>query len=185
MTTEEYCLRPARRHDIDRIQQMQRASMTALGAGHYSAAQIAAALAHVPLTDAALIDEGHFFVIEEAGRGLVATGGWSRAQPGYAAHQKRPVPSTGHGGATVRQVFVHPARARRGLGACILRLIEADATAAGIDRLTLSATLAGVPLYRARGYIETGAADILLPGGVPFPLLGMAKHLAPGMPLAA
>lgn len=37
----------------------------------------------------------------------------------------------------------------------------------------------------ARSHVETGAADILLPRGVPFPLLGMVKHLAPGMPLAA
>jgi GNAT superfamily N-acetyltransferase len=185
MKAQHLVLRLAREGDIEAVQALQRNSLGALTQGFYSPRQIAAAVAYVPLTDAALIAEGHFFVLEEPGFGLVATGGWSLARPTYEAFRSAVQDGSAEATAKVRHIFVHPERARRGLGSRVMRSVEADAAAAGQPRLAMAATLSGVPLYRKIGYAETGDAGITLPGGVHFPLVAMAKALKPTVSLAA
>jgi hypothetical protein len=39
------------------------------------------------------------------------------------------------------------------------------------------ATLPGVPLYRACGYVDVEPFDVILPDGVPLPCIRMTKEL--------
>ena len=73
-------------------------------------------------------------------------------------------------------MYTHPNFTRRGVGRLILSLCEEAARAEGFTRAELMATRAGEPLYRACGYmpIERTSDDR---GGVPVPLLRMAKTL--------
>src|SRR3546814_2349349 len=76
-------------------------------------------------------------------------------------------------------MFTDPAFPRRGVGRAVLARCEDEARAAGFGRAELMATLAGEPLYRARGYAaidRTVAAPI---DGIAAPLVRMAKALTP------
>ncbi len=69
-------------------------------------------------------------------------------------------------------MYTAPAFARRGVGRLILSLCETAAASEGFGRVQLAATLAGVPLYAACGYV----AGEVIPAGVP--LLGMTKEVS-------
>ena len=55
--------------------------------------------------------------------------------------------------AKIRAFFVDPASARRGIGSRLLEHCEAEARAHGFSQVELMATLPGVKLYSARGYV--------------------------------
>jgi GNAT superfamily N-acetyltransferase len=75
-------------------------------------------------------------------------------------------------------MYTHPDFARQGVGRTILGLCEAAAAAAGFTRVELGATLAGMPLYRACGYVEMAAIDTDTPSGVRVPLRRMQKNIS-------
>ena len=65
----------------------------------------------------------------------------------------------------VEAVAVHPDRHRQGLGAQVMA--ELEALAPGYDLLALSASDAGLPLYRARGWVPwRGPTAVLAPTGI-------------------
>jgi GNAT superfamily N-acetyltransferase len=74
-------------------------------------------------------------------------------------------------------MYTHPRHARKGVGRLIISLCEDAAKSEGFDRMELMSTMAGEPLYRACGYepVEHLMDDR---GGVPVPLLRMAKSLS-------
>jgi GNAT superfamily N-acetyltransferase len=155
--------------DVPEIERVMRASMAALGASTYDPAQVASAVRYIAVVDRQLIDDGTYFVIEEAGR-LIACGGWSgrtklfsgpRSQDEVDGRLNPAVDA-----ARIRAMFVDPAQARRGLGRRILEASEADAARAGFRTFELMATLPGVPLYRACGYEEIERVAIELPDGM-------------------
>jgi GNAT superfamily N-acetyltransferase len=74
--------------------------------------------------------------------------------------------------ARIRAFFVHPDWPRRGVGSRILEVCEAAARAAGFTRLEMAATLPGVALYKARGYVEVEPFDVPLSNGEKLPVLG-------------
>jgi GNAT superfamily N-acetyltransferase len=129
--------------------------------------------------DTQLIDDGTYFMVERDGR-LAGCGGWSRrstlyggdASPGRDAALLDPEKDA----ARVRAMYTHPDFARRGVGRLILDLCESAARAEGFTRVELMATMAGVPLYRACGYLPV--EDVIDDGGgTPVPLLRMRKRL--------
>jgi GNAT superfamily N-acetyltransferase len=67
--------------------------------------------------------------------------------------------------ARIRAFFVHPDFARRGLGKVLLAYCEAAARSKGFRAAELMATLTGVPLYAACGYVPGEPIDYPLPGG--------------------
>jgi len=75
-------------------------------------------------------------------------------------------------------MYTAPDFARRGVGRLILTLCEEAAARDGFTRVSLAATLAGEPLYRACGYhvVEPFAADT--PQGLRIPLLRMEKNIS-------
>ena len=80
--------------------------------------------------------------------------------------------------ARVRAMFVRADWTRRGLGRRILEACEDAAAAEGFIRLSLMATLPGVPLYRAYGFEPVEDVLVTLPNGVTLESMTMEKGVA-------
>ena len=167
--------------DVPEIERVMRASMAALGTSFYDAAQVASAVRYIAVVDRQLIDDGTYFVIEEAGR-VIACGGWSGRTKLFSGPRSQDEPGSSDGrldpavdSARIRAMFVDPAQARRGLGRQILEAAEADAATAGFRTFELMATLPGVPLYRACGYEEIERVTIELPDGMRLDCVKMGR----------
>lgn len=172
-------IRKAVRSDLPQIERVMRASMEALSAGFYDARQTAGAVRYIAEPDGQLVDDGTYFVVEEAGR-VIACGGWSKRKKLFTGTAVQASvegfldPATE--AARIRAMFVDPAYARRGLGRVILQVSEDDAKAAGFTTFELMATLPGVPLYAACGYEEIEQTEIELPDGTRLGTVLMRKQ---------
>jgi GNAT superfamily N-acetyltransferase len=175
-----FAIRLATAEDLPALRELIPLSARELSRGFYSPEQIESAIHFVFGPDSRLIADQTYFVAEAAG-GLVACGGWSRRRTLYGGDQMKaeadpPLdPSTE--AARIRAFFVHPAFARRGLGAAILRSCMDAARAAGFRRLELAATLPGVPLYEAFGFEARERLEAPLPNGVLLPIIRMERDL--------
>ena len=76
-------------------------------------------------------------------------------------------------------MFVRADWTRRGLGRRILEACEAAARREGFTTLSLMATLPGVPLYRAYGFVDLEEQEVTMPDGVTLPCLTMELRLPP------
>ena len=70
-----------------------------------------------------------------------------------------------------KAMYTHPDHVRKGVGTTILALCEAAARQEGFAALELSATMAGVPLYRSFGFIDVRPFE---DSGVPMILMRKA-----------
>lgn len=111
--------------------------------------------------DQTLIEDGSYFLIEAEVEGeirLVGCGGWGRRRTLYGgdhtAGRDDSVTDPATEAARIRAMYTHPDWTRRGIGTLILALGENAAREAGYRSIELGATVAGEPLYRARGYVE-------------------------------
>jgi len=170
--------------DVPVLQELIRASVLSLQAGDYSPNQLELALKHVFGVDTQLIEDGTYFVVEvqaAEGRLIVGCGGWSRRKTLYGsddcAGREDDLLDPRHDAAKIRAFFVHPEWARRGIGSRILEVCEAAAATAGFRRLEMGATLTGVPLYLARGYVERELRQVPLIPGLSLPIVHMEKQL--------
>jgi N-acetylglutamate synthase-like GNAT family acetyltransferase len=170
--------------DVPALQSLIRASVLSLQTGEYTAQQREQALELVFGVDTQLIEDGTYFVAEAEADGnqvLAGCGGWSKRKTLYGsdhcAGREDALLEPDHDAAKIRAFFVHPEWARRGVGSRILEVSEAAAVAAGFRRLEMGATLTGVPLYRARGYIEGEQREVPLRPGVSLPIVHMVKQL--------
>jgi GNAT superfamily N-acetyltransferase len=175
--------RAATMTDVPAVRELIGQSVRGLSAGHYSAAQIEAAMTHVFGVDTQLIADGTYYVIDGPA-GPVASGGWSARRTLFGGDQMKgaedPMLNPGVDLARIRAFFVHPDWARRGLARQLYEACERAATAAGFDGFELMATLPGVPLYHALGFM--GAEDVALPlsDGVTLPLRRMTRRITVG-----
>lgn len=131
--------------------------------------------------DTQLIRDGTYFVVELDGR-IVGSGGWSWRATLYGGDDsvvtREPAaldPATD--AAKVRAMYTDPDFARRGIGRLVLDLCENAARNAGFARAEMMATMAGVPLYRACGYVPVEEMHMASIDGVQVPLVRMAKDL--------
>lgn len=174
-------LRPATRADVPALETLIARSARTLGAAVYTPAQIEGALRGAFGVDTQLVDDGTYFVAEDGGR-LVACGGWSRRRTlfGGDARQGRDAGllDPRADAARVRAFFVDPQHARRGLGRAILARCEAEARAAGFTRLALMATLPGVRLYAAHGWVADAPIEHPVGDGVTITFVPMTKTCA-------
>lgn len=173
-------LRPALESDVPRLTRLIERSARALSAGYYSEAQIDAAVRYVFGVDSRLIADGTYLVAMVDGE-IAGCGGWSRRRTLYGGDQ-RPVgadewldPKTD--AARIRAFFVSPEFARRGIGRALLNACAMAAAHAGYRRLELMATLPGVPLYAAEGFVESDWVTDVLPDGTAIDFVRMERGL--------
>lgn len=171
-------LRLATHEDIPALTALIQTSARALAANDYTPAQIEAALKTAWGVDTDLIRDGTYFVMEVGGE-MVACGGWSSrktlfggdAQPGREAQFLDPASDA----ARIRAFFVHPRHARKGIGRLLLNHCEAAAREAGFKRAALVATLPGVRLYAACGYVGETRTTYPLCDGITIDFVPMGK----------
>ncbi len=164
--------RRAAMSDLPAIRAMHRRSFSALGASAYTSDEIAAFFAAVETADPQLVEDGTFFLAEAQGS-IVATAAWTARRPAYEARLSATAPTDGPG--TIRSVFTDPDHAGRGLAQTLMRQVEAEAIAAGVQRLELCATLSAVSFYGRQGYAPVAPVDLPLPGGLVFRACRMSK----------
>lgn len=174
-------LRAASAADIPVLQSLIARSGVALSAGFYTPEQAQAVTREVFGVDSQLIRDGTYFAIEDATR-IVACGGWSKRSTPYGGDQHKAAPDRlldpTTESAKIRAFFVDPEMARRGLGSMLMRHCTAQALAAGFTSLELTATLPGVPLYTAHGFVAVHTLSLSLEGGqVALPLVLMRKRI--------
>lgn len=174
-------LRRAEAGDIPALGALIALSARALQAATYAPAQIEAALGTVFAVDTQLIADGTYYVLERDGL-IIGCGGWSRRKTlfgGHAAVSARndALLDPACDAARIRAFFVHPARARQGIGRQLLAHCERAAFDAGFRRLELVATLAGVPLYLANGFRAVERYELVLPDASSLPAVRMVKVL--------
>lgn len=173
-------IRAAGRADLPALQPLVDAAITELLGRVLTPDQVESSRAIMGL-DTQLVDDGTYFVVT-ADDALAGCGGWSRRATLYggdhSAGRDAGLLVPGRDPAKVRAMYTHPAFARRGVGRLVLQRCEQAARAEGFTALDLMATLAGLPLYLAAGFVPV--EEVLEPaGGVPVPLVRMRKQLSP------
>jgi GNAT superfamily N-acetyltransferase len=179
-------IRLAASQDVAVLRDLIHASVRGLQAEDYTPSQIESALATVYGVDTQLIADGTYFVAEAntgaAAPLIVGCGGWSKRNTLYGGDQwtgrEAALLDAQHDAAKIRAFFIHPSWARRGIGTMILKTCENAAVAAGFTRLEMGATLTGVPLYRARGYVALENLEVRLANGETLPIVRMEKRVA-------
>ena len=173
-------LRLATLDDVAAIERLVALSARGLCGEYYTAAQVEAAIGGAWGCDTELVRDATYFVAEADGE-LVACGGWGKrrtlfggdAQPGRVSELLDPTRDA----ARVRAFFVHPAWARRGLGRVLLARCESEARASGFRAAELMATLTGVRLYEACGYVVGEAVEFPVRDGQVIRFVPMRKAL--------
>lgn len=164
----------------DAIKQLIAESARHLSREHYSDEQIEAAIATVFGVDTDLIEDGTYFVAEDA-EALVGCGGWSKRKTLFGGDQY----SSRDAGyldpasepAKIRAFFIHPEHARKGIARAILSRCEDEARAEGFRALELMATLPGIEFYKSCGFAPAGTFALELVDGVKLELMPMRKDL--------
>jgi len=167
--------------DVLALKELIALSARELSRGFYSEEETESAIRHVFGPDSRLIADGTYFIAEEEGK-LAGCGGWSRRRTLYGGDQTKtfaeePLLDAGTEAAKIRAFFVHPDFARRGVGTRILEACVQAARTAGFRRLELAATLPGVPLYAARGFVERERLEVPMPGGRGLPVVRMEREI--------
>jgi GNAT superfamily N-acetyltransferase len=176
----ELALRVATQADVPALRRLIEQSVRGLSAGFYTAEQIESALRHVFGVDSQLITDATYYLVEGP-EGPVGSGGWSRRATLYGGDQHKTSPDVLLDPVTeparIRAFFVHPAYARHGLARRLFDRCLRDARNAGFTSLTLGATLPGVPLYTALGFVAHERVDATMPDGVVLPVVRMTRPI--------
>jgi len=178
-----FTVRLATERDIPASRELIETSVRALQQTEYSREQIEGSLQGTQGVDTRLIADGTYYVVEVEGPAsestIIGCGGWSKRKTLFGSDQRADRedsfldPATD--AAKIRAFFVHPDWVRRGIASKILDCCEQAAREAGFRRLEMGATLTGVALYAARGYLEVERIEVPLPNGSSLPVVRMAK----------
>ena len=185
--------------DIPALRALIDASVRQLQAQDYTPTQIEGALESVFGVDSQLIADQTYFVAEAdadadaeaeskaeaAPRAIspplpVGCGGWSKRKTLYGSDhwtgREDALLDPRQDAAKIRAFFIHPQWARRGIGTLILEACENAAKSAGFQSFEMGATLTGVKLFRARGYVAQENLKVPLPNGELLPVVRMSKQ---------
>jgi len=175
-----FALRQAVATDIPALRALIDASVLGLQAADYTPAQIEGALQTVYGVDSQLIADGTYFVVE-AEAVIMGCGGWSKHKTLFGGDRwtgrEDALLDPRQDAAKIRAFFVHPDWVRRGIGSMILEACEKAASAAGFTRFEMAATLTGVALYRARGYVALENFTVSLRNGELLAVVRMEKRV--------
>jgi len=188
--SQSIAVRKAVPDDIPVLRELIDASVRGLQAQDYSPSQIESALATVFGVDSQLIEDGTYFAAESHGATqdtqsnpavIVGCGGWSKRKTLFGSDhwtsREDELLDPLVDAAKIRAFFIHPDWARRGVGSLILQMCEDAAAAAGFTRCEMGATLTGVKLFSARGYVALENLTVPLKNGEGLPVVRMAKQL--------
>jgi GNAT superfamily N-acetyltransferase len=166
--------------DLDALREVMRRSIETLQDGFLTPEQVVASH-HVMGLDSQLIRDGTYFMVEKGGR-IAGCGGWSWRSTLYGGDEsmisREPEaldPATE--AARIRAMYTDPDFARQGVGRIVMTLCEEAAMEAGFRKATMMATMSGVPLYAACGYVEVEPVLSAPVDGVQVPLVRMEKPL--------
>jgi GNAT superfamily N-acetyltransferase len=181
----EFEIRPASLDDRAGIERLIALSARELSKGDYSAEQIEGALCGAFGVDTQLILDASYFVIWAVDV-MVGCGGWSRRRTLFGG-DSRAQRDAGEldpaiEAARIRAFFIHPDFARRGLGRLLLQHCEDAARDRGFARFELVATLPGVRLYAACGYVEEELLHYPVAPDVSIEFVRMTKRAAHALP---
>jgi len=166
--------------DLEALRNVMRRSIDKLQGSFLNSKQVRASHKVMGL-DTQLVEDGTYFIVERDGH-IAGCGGWSWRSTLYGgdasivSREPRALDPASEP-ARIRAMYTDPEFARQGVGRLILQLCENAAMGAGFNRATMMATMAGVPLYRACGYVEVEPMKEALVDGVSVPLVRMEKHL--------
>lgn len=181
-------IRQATASDIPVLQRLIESSVHGLQAQDYTRTQIDKALQTVYGVDSQLIADGTYYVVEsdsnaggnpEASGLIIGCGGWSKRRTLYGGDRwsgrQDDLLDPRRDAAKIRAFFVHPDWTRQGIGSMLLDRCERAASHGGFTSFEMGSTLTGVPLYRARGYVEIERIEIPLADGESLPIVHMKK----------
>lgn len=166
--------------DLPALREVMRRSIEALQDDFLSPDQVRASH-NVMGLDTQLVEDGTYFIVEKAGM-IAGCGGWSWRSTLYGGdtsivdREPRALDPASEP-ARIRAMYTDPAFVRQGVGRLVIQLCEDAAQDAGFRSTTMMATLAGVPLYAACGYVEVEPVLSEPIGGVRVPLVRMEKRL--------
>lgn len=166
--------------DLDALREVMRRSIETLQSDFLSPEQVVASHQVMGL-DAQLVADGTYLIVE-SGERIAGCGGWSWRSTLYGGDDSV-VPREPYAldpaqdPARIRAMYTDPSFARQGVGKLVIRLCEDAAMRAGFKSATMMATMAGVPLYRACGYVEAEPAVRVNVEGIAVPLVRMEKRL--------
>lgn len=173
-------IRTATFQDIPELKRLLDLSVRGLSTEHYTSSQIESALKYIFGIDTLLICDGTYFIAETDGV-ITGCGGWSMRNTLYGGDQHKgledPLLDPKTDAARIRAFFVHPDFARRGIGRQIMERCEIETKAHGFSSIELGATLPGVPLYKAMGFLEIQNLVEELPDGEKLELVRMKKNI--------
>lgn len=174
-------LRKADGSDIEGIAELIATSVRGLALGIYDERQIELSIRSVFGVDTDLIADGTYFVAEVSDE-LAGCGGWSKRRTlygasGYAESRDPGMLDPAVDAAKIRAFFVHPDRARMGVGRTILEACESEARDFGFLKAEMMSTLPGVPLYYACGYRGDERVQVDVGEGLSIECVRMRKLL--------
>lgn len=171
-------IRPATLDEKPILEALIARSARGLSTGDYTSEQIEGALRGAFGVDTQLIRDRTYFVAELDGK-IVGCGGWSHRKTlfGGDARVDREAGELDPqvDAAKIRAFFIDPDYARRGIGRAILEQCEQAAHAAGFRRFEMMATLPGVKLYQACGYVALERVNYPVGEGVTIHFVRMGK----------
>ncbi len=155
-------IRPANEEDADSILDLREESIRAFGPEGYHDEQVDA-WAEQPLGTAPYLesirDESESVIVAVAAGGLV---GFGRVELDLGI---------------LSAVYVHPDYARDGVGSSLLSHLESTARRAGMESLSLHASLNAVDFYEASGYERVETVEHEVAGGVELACVEMVRDL--------
>lgn len=163
-------LRPATPADQTAVDHLLARSYPALLAASYAPELLAAALPLISRARPELLACGTYWLALSQGR-VVGAGGWTRNDPSA----KETDSALGH----MRHVATDPDCLRLGIGRSLVQKVKVEARTAGMTGLGCLSTLTAVPFYQAMGFAVLATEEVLLPGGIAFPVVRMVCPLVP------
>jgi GNAT superfamily N-acetyltransferase len=173
-------LRKALLADVPELRALIARSARGLSTDEYRPAQIEGALRGAFGVDTQLLLDETYFVVEEDAS-WVACGGWSYRSTLFGSDSRAGRDASLLDPATqaakIRAFFVDPGHARRGIGTLLLEHCESEARARAFTAVELMATLPGVKLYAARGYVGMPMVNFDVGEGETIQFVPMRKSL--------
>ena len=182
--SEKFTHRLATMDDIPVIRDLMDRAIIELQKAFLSKEQLEVAFQFMGIDTTLIEDQTYFLILHGEGTDsetAVGCGGWGKRATLYGGNHSpgRSTelldPKTDR--ARIRAMYCHPDWARQGIGSYIMKICQNAAQEAGFNKMTLGATLAGLPLYEKHGFKEVDRRMDTAENGIEVPVITMIKDL--------